>query len=190
MSCLFDSLEYFLQIPSNQIRSIICNYLEKGGKIVDGMKTKDLLLLESTNYIYEMRKNSTWGGAIEIKAACNIWNIKIIVNNIRKSESKTNSQIEFIPMKGLNSKTRTINLTWNGFHYEPVRTNNNIDTRFVNKLDKLIKLKKKYEISNDKVTRKIKNIIKQIIKYDTDSKTIKYIKDKIIKKDKKTKIKN
>ena len=66
MSCLFDSLEYFLQISSNDIRSKICDYLTEDNQLIDGMNTKKLLLLESKNYIRNMRKKSTWGGAIEI----------------------------------------------------------------------------------------------------------------------------
>ena len=122
MSCLFDSLGYFLNIKSNKIRSIICDYLEKDNKLFDDIKTKDLLLLESKNYIKFMRKSSTWGGAIEIKSACNIWNLKIIVKNIR-TDGKKKSRIKFIPTNGINSLTKKIKLLWNGIHYEPVYKN-------------------------------------------------------------------
>lgn len=134
MSCLFDSLEYFLNISSKNIRSTICDYLENNNVIVDGIDTKDLLQLESENYISEMRKISTWGGAIEIKAAANIWNLEIIVKNIR---NKKNSQIHFIPNQGINNSTKKIYLTWNGFHYEPIRdSKNNNNTIKSNIIDK------------------------------------------------------
>jgi len=61
-----------------------------------------------------MRKTSTWGGAIEIQVACNLWDCKIFVHNIR---DKNKSIIEFIP---LHSKIdKIINISWNGGHYEP-----------------------------------------------------------------------
>ena len=62
-----------------------------------------------------MRLQSTWGGAIEIQAACNIWNLSIIVKDIRSNPSKN---IEFIPIS--NEFSKTIHITWSGGHYEPV----------------------------------------------------------------------
>ena len=60
MSCLFDSLEYFLNIPSKDVRSKICDFLENNQKIFDSMETKDLLELESNNYVKKMRKKSNF----------------------------------------------------------------------------------------------------------------------------------
>ena len=142
MSCLFNSLEYFLNIASKDIRSKNCDFLENNNKIFDGIETKDLLELESDNYVKKMRKNSTWCCAIEIKTVCNIWNLKIIVSNIRRGD-KLNSQIQFIPTNGINKLTKKINITWNCFHYEPV-INDVIDGEkniIVNKLNILNNLK-------------------------------------------------
>jgi hypothetical protein len=72
--------------------------------------------MESNNYIQNMRQTSTWGGAIEIQAACNIWNISIIVENIRSREK---GKIHFIPING--NFNKTISVTWSGGHYEPIR---------------------------------------------------------------------
>ena len=63
-----------------------------------------------------MRNTSTWGGAIEIQAACNIWKYKIIVNNHRDSK---HSKIEFMPVS--KNIENTIELQWTGGHYEPIR---------------------------------------------------------------------
>jgi len=114
MSCLFDSLSYFLKYDSNQIRQKICDYLEKNEPIIDGLDTKFVLSLDDSNYIANMRKRSEWGGGIEIQTACNLWNLRIIIHNIREKDS----YIEFIPLKNL--YTYTIQLSWNGFHFEPV----------------------------------------------------------------------
>lgn len=53
MSCLFNSLSYFIKEDSNIIRNKICDYLEENKQI------------------------------IEIQVACNIWKCKIIVYNYR-----------------------------------------------------------------------------------------------------------
>lgn len=117
MSCLFNSLQYFIKNKnSHEIRNIICDYLENNNKIIEDIDTLSILKMENKNYIRNMRKTSTWGGAIEIQAACNIWKFKIIVHNIRESNGRT---IEFIPLnKNFN---KIIHITWNGGHYEPIR---------------------------------------------------------------------
>lgn len=117
MSCLFNSLNYFLKEDSQKIRQKICDYLENNNKLIDGIDTKTILKMENKkNYIKNMRQPSTWGGAIEIQVACNLWNMKIIVHNIR---DKNNKKIEFIPINKHFKKV--IEITWNGGHYEPIR---------------------------------------------------------------------
>ena len=117
MSCLFNSLSYFFQEDSNTIRQLICNYLEKNGKIIEGLDTEIILSLDNSKseYITQMRDQTTWGGAIEIQAACNLWNVRILVHNIKYSHNI--NIIEFLPINNTNYKG-TINITWNGTHYE------------------------------------------------------------------------
>jgi hypothetical protein len=116
MSCLFNSLSYFLNQDSYSIRQQICDYLENNNKIMEDIDTTIILNLENNDYITTMRNTSTWGGAIEIQTACNIWNLKIIVKNIRDING---ADIEFIPIH--NNFLTTIYLEWSGGHYEPVR---------------------------------------------------------------------
>ena len=68
------------------------------------------------NYIEEMRNSSTWGTAIEIQAACNIWRTAIIVINIRDNPS---TKIKFLPVK--NAAQSSVSVSWSGNHYEPIR---------------------------------------------------------------------
>jgi len=131
MSCLFNSMSHFIKEdggPSG-IRQRICDYLEKNLPILEGMETCDVLQLEAptaAHYISNMRKPSTWGGAIEIQCACNIWNARIIVHDIRNR--KKHNKIEFLPLQTLNTKNTVttvsleLNLEWSGGHYEPCRT--------------------------------------------------------------------
>lgn len=132
MSCLFNSMSHFIKEdggPSG-IRQRICDYLEKKLPILEGMDTCDVLQLESptaAHYISKMRKMSTWGGAIEIQCACNIWNARIIVHDIRTRNNKinnnSNNKIEFLPLKSDNTQPHSLefNLEWSGGHYEPRR---------------------------------------------------------------------
>jgi hypothetical protein len=123
MSCLFNSLSYFIapQTDPQAIRARICDYLQANSPIIDGMATHDVLQLDSSNtsdqYIGAMRSQSTWGGAIEIQAACNIWNARIVVHDVRVQAQKS---IEFLPVSALTSD-KTFELEWSGGHYEPKR---------------------------------------------------------------------
>ena len=120
MSCLFNSLSYFIDENSCQIRQKICDYLQSNLPIIDGIETSHVLELEhdsAFNYINSMRSICTWGGAIEIQAACNIWKICVNVRNDRDHYAKT---IQFIPIN--NQYDRTIDIYWTGGHYEPIRT--------------------------------------------------------------------
>jgi len=119
MSCLFNSLSHFIKEDSHTIRQKICNYLKEDKPIIDGLETKDVLKFENNNpdnYIEHMRLTSTWGGAIEIQCACNLWDLQINVLNYRDAGEKV---IEFIPLNKNSSKT--INIYWTGTHYEPVK---------------------------------------------------------------------
>ena len=129
MSCLFNSLSYFIPQPDPYaIRQQICDYLQANSPIIDGMNTHDVLQLDSSNswehYISAMRNPSTWGGAIEIQSACNIWNARIIVHDIRhmgQMQSQDGPKtIEFLPIAAV-TWDKTFELEWSGGHYEPKR---------------------------------------------------------------------
>ena len=128
MSCLFNSLSHFIpQTDPQAIRARICDYLQANSPIIDGMATHDVLQLDSLTtseqYIGAMRTLTTWGGAIEIQAACAIWNARIVVHDIRSCQKQT---IEFLPVSNdtinaTNSPDKTFTLEWSGGHYEPIR---------------------------------------------------------------------
>ena len=122
MSCLFNSLSYFIKENSFNIRQQICDYLQQNKPIIDGLETHEILKFENPDintYIITMRSMSTWGGAIEIQAACNIWNLRINVSNYRDSIQNEAKIIEFIPINGIIKES--INIYWNGGHFEPIR---------------------------------------------------------------------
>lgn len=120
MSCLFDSLSCFfikdnVKVDSKTVRNIICDYLDNNNKLIDGIETDFILSLDipKDQYINRMRQYA-WGGGIEIQAACNIWNVRILVYII--SDKKF---IEFIPLNG--TYNHTIEISWTGNHYEPIK---------------------------------------------------------------------
>jgi hypothetical protein len=118
MSCLFNSLSYFFKEDSFIIRQKICDYLQENKPIIEGMDTHQVIAFESNvdRYIQTMRYRSTWGGAIEIQCACNIWNVQINVSNYRDNNNKI---IEFVPIT--KQTNNCIHIYWTGGHFEPIR---------------------------------------------------------------------
>ena len=114
MSCLFQALSYFLVYSTDEIRQKICDYLESNQPIMEGLDTKFILELDDINYVQNMRNSSQWGGGIEIQTACNLFDLRIIVHKLI-GDRRT---IEFLPVT--KRPVYTIEITWNGFHFEPV----------------------------------------------------------------------
>ena len=56
MSCLFESISYFLRINSFETRQKICDYLEANNEIMSGLDTKLILELEDPNYISKVKQ--------------------------------------------------------------------------------------------------------------------------------------
>jgi len=115
MSCLFHSLGQLLNIPTDNVRQAICDYLEANQPILDGMSTHDILAMDRPDYVQQMRQAHVWGGAIEIQAATNLWKARILVDNRRDAPR---SEIEFLPL-GPTHET-TLRMVWTGGHYEPI----------------------------------------------------------------------
>lgn len=123
MSCLFRSLASYLPAPgADRLRADICEYLSQNPPLFDdGTSVNDAVQWESgdpgiEHYLSRMRQSSTWGGAIEIKAFCDMYRISVVVHDLRTSPSKT---ITFHPRQG--PPVRTVHLQWTGGHYEPHR---------------------------------------------------------------------
>lgn len=141
MSCLFDSLSHCLKGDYN-LREIICDFIEtnpvaidsgnsiatnstssgtntatsSGTKDEEAIKFSDVIQWENgrclTHYVRRMRKSTTKGGAIEIRAFCLLFGINVIVINLQD-----NRKIEFKTAKTVKAKA-TIVLTYTGDHYE------------------------------------------------------------------------
>ena len=159
MSCLFNSLSYFINIKNNReaaaseeqvessgycignqervevcdadqftrvdlgaagrravdgniMRSIICDYLEKDPIIFDDMNVSKIIDPEQINgYVENMRNENTYGGALEIKSFCKIFNLNVLIKSL-----PNNRDIEFLE----NKDHCYIGLYWTGDHFEPI----------------------------------------------------------------------
>ena len=122
MSCLFDSLSRFVKddtVDGTSLRQIICNYLSTNPLLMDD-NTVDLptiILIETglaaDNYVSLMRNQSTFGGAIEIRAFTKIYNLNVNVKVVQTGKS-----IDFIE----NPEYKWCVLAWTGNHFDAVET--------------------------------------------------------------------
>ena len=128
MSCLFRSLSYFINNTNeNQLRQIIVEYLEKDPILIQpDKKASEIIRSEFPSdtlqfYVEKMKRSSTWGGAIEIKAFCELFSMQV---GVLVLESK--KEITFVPSSWDTSictvnKNRFLKISWNGYHYEPLK---------------------------------------------------------------------
>ncbi len=121
MSCLFNSLSKFVEDDSSTIRKKICDYLETNPFLMEETKAEDIINWESNinlnNYVLRMRNHSSWGGAIEIRCFCNLYNLNVEVVNIRDRKKDT---IFFYTKNTAKPLDKPIKISWNGGHYEPI----------------------------------------------------------------------
>ena len=113
MSCLFNSLSKFVNISPQNLRKQICDFLKSNPIILDNIKVSEVINWENGmdihNYINNMEQTSTWGGGIEIKCFCEIYQIGVIINH-------NNRQIEFIPSSGRCENIIILNYTGNHYY--------------------------------------------------------------------------
>ena len=127
MSCLFQSLSSFVSHQDFvKLRQDICDFLQTNPKLVGGeIDLKKITELDDTtieNYVGHMRSNSTWGGAIEIRAFCEMYDVNVVVKNIRNAaQNEEETYIEFLCS---NNKNRWVVISWNGGHFEPILFHN------------------------------------------------------------------
>jgi len=116
MSCLFDSLAKCLQIDSTSLRYYIVKFLKTNPILLDDITAKDVIEwtddIDLNSYTDKMLNTNEWGGAIEIKAFCELYNVnvKIHVQYTGKSFIITSSQ----------KSNKTIHISYTGNHFEPL----------------------------------------------------------------------
>lgn len=129
MSCLYRALSHFHNgIATEQMRHMLCDYLSKN-PIIGGERANNIVKWETkknlSQYVALMRNQSQWGGAIEIKAYCDLFN-----KNVKVKSFPNNREIEFLSSNNTND---WVYITWNGYHYEPFRSLNKTNHKFIHR---------------------------------------------------------
>ena len=127
MCCLFDSLASFIEnMDPLQLRLVLTNYLandpiffhelQSGGRLSQLLRFENAQTPSLQSYVQTMSHPSTWGGAIEIRAFCDVFNARVLV-----LVYETRKTIEFLPWQP-NDATVTLMIGYTGNHFEPIHT--------------------------------------------------------------------
>jgi hypothetical protein len=129
MSCLFNSLELCSKDITNGdnssiIRQRICDFLITNPILFDNIDAKTTIEWESNMsleaYVKSMRNTSTWGGSIEIRCFCQIYNCNVEVYNIRDNNKITMINKNILFQCSNDDLGKIARISWNGGHYEPL----------------------------------------------------------------------
>ena len=107
---------------SDVLRQRVCNFIAREEKIkgdpISMYVIGEFNARHVSDYVSKMRSTSTWGGMIEIKAFCALTKWKVVVHDIRGGHHGKQYACE----PSDHRYSRTIDVTWSGGHYEPVRS--------------------------------------------------------------------
>jgi len=119
MSCLFNSLARLVQQDPSKLRSDICEFLASNPAMIDDIKADSIVNWENgqtmDDYIRDMRKSQTWGGAIELKAFTQMTGYGVVVVDVHSGK-----YIEFVAPQAVQRPQR-LYVTYTGNHYEPLK---------------------------------------------------------------------
>jgi hypothetical protein len=118
-------LSFFIKdIDENRLRSMIVDYMRTDPILFDEDPPVSLSkVLEASNlgklseYCDHMNRTSTWGGALEIRMFCDLFCVTVHVKVLQ-----TGKMIEFLPKEKNCTEIVPIYISWNGGHYEPIRS--------------------------------------------------------------------
>lgn len=113
MSCLFQSLAPAVNLKSEELRDIITKYLSTNPALIDDIKLNDIIKWNGEGsletYINKMSRNE-WGGCIEIRAFCKLFNMDVIIH------FKQN----IIEVNCGGKPVKIVHIRYTGSHYDPL----------------------------------------------------------------------
>lgn len=123
MSCLFDALSFYIEnVDGQTLRTMISEYLQQDPLFFDEKNRLSSVLqmddqpMSLDAYVQNMKQSSTWGGAIEIRAFCELFRARVLVKIL--DPRHPHDVIEFLPHAPPDS---TVEVGYTGNHYIPIR---------------------------------------------------------------------
>ena len=115
MSCLFISLAKALNLNHQILRNTLVKYLQTNPPLLDDLNANEIIkYTENTSleqYTERMAHTNVWGGAIEIKAFCDLFAVNVTVHVLY-----TGKQFTVVSSK---EPKLDIHIEYTGSHFEP-----------------------------------------------------------------------
>lgn len=116
MSCLFETLSLYVPCNSTHLRKQICDFTHENPLLDElNIRCDEYIKYESRmtlrEYVDRMRRPSAWGGALEIRLFCKLYNRRVVVYS-----ATNNRKIRFEH----SDVKKTIPMVWTGNHYRPL----------------------------------------------------------------------
>ncbi len=116
MSCLFNSLAPAVNLHPEVLRKAIAAYLKTDPELLDDIKATDIIAWTEgrslQDYADRMANPGVWGGAIELKAFCELFDMDVVVH---VSYTATEFTVESSKMP-----RRVVHISYTGSHFEPL----------------------------------------------------------------------
>nr|QBK87490.1 MAG: OTU-like cysteine protease [Marseillevirus LCMAC201] len=114
MSCLFNSLAPAVNLHPEVLRKAIAAYLKTDPELLDNVKATDVVEWTEGSTLEEyadrMSQSGTWGGAIEIKAFCELFDMDVTVHVIYTGKEFT--------VESSKTPLRIVHINYTGNHFE------------------------------------------------------------------------
>lgn len=118
MSCLFDSLAPAVGLHPWVLRRAIAAYLKTDPKLLEDIKATDIISWtegqDLQSYANRMAQSNTWGGAIEIRAFCELFEMNVIVHVLYTGYQ--------FPVETSKIPRKIVHIRYDGIHFEPLYT--------------------------------------------------------------------
>ena len=119
MSCLFRSLAPAVGLSPGALRKRIVDYIRTDPPLLDNIKATDIVKWtegkDLHSYTNQMYSQSTWGGAIEIRAYCELFRVAVCVHVLYTRKT-------FMVEPSTTTILKTVHINYNGSHFEPMYT--------------------------------------------------------------------
>lgn len=122
MSCLFDSLSTFVPgLSGSDLRQKIVEYLKTNPLMIDEISFESMMKWEGSDnesaedYLEKMGRSDEWGGGIEIRAFCQLYNCRVDVHI-----PLIGRMVEFYPDVENNETKNKCSILWTGNHFVPL----------------------------------------------------------------------
>ncbi|KKL65197.1 hypothetical protein LCGC14_2157400 [marine sediment metagenome] len=116
MSCLFNSLAPAVSLHPEVLRKAIAAYLKTDPELLDDIKATDIVAWTEGRTLQEyadrMSQAGVWGGAIEIRAFCELFDMDVVVHVIYTGKEFT--------VESSKTPRRIIHISYTGNHFEPM----------------------------------------------------------------------